>query len=432
MGLGGASMSIGGGGFSTNLSSRGIRSTVGIPGTGLAYSASSSSRSGRAPSRRQIEASNRRNAIAARRDAAVAEVEAAEADLDDLLNRWRDVPELPPSATYADATKPRPFTFPDPVPAPPDENLQLRLVHAEATASARTAHPFPATTVGIAAVVAAMAFVAGTVGAGVIDTGGFGAVVFAAVAVPGVALPIAVSIRKLANRSTALAREARRHVDEAWPGHWQEAQRQHLTRQHEWEARRDAAREVHEAADMERATWARRLVEGDLVAIEESVADSLSDVDVPFEALCRVAVPDATHAYVLLDLPEVDAVLPETRVKVLKSGEKREVKRPKIDRMTAYAELACGLAFLVARVALEAGPTLRTVTVAGYTQRQQKKSASIGDDFAYEVAITRDVSARLEHDDIDPVAECERLDARLKQTATGEFAKIPAPKWAGV
>ena len=115
---------------------------------------------------------------------------------------------------------------------------------------------------------------------------------------------------------------------------------------------------------------------------------------------------------------------------MLKDGSRREVKRPKAERMTAYAGLACGLAFLVARVAFEAAPTLRTVTIAAYTQRRQRRSGEIGDDFVYEVTIGREHCAELNLQDLDPVAEIKRLPSRVKQTTTGQLSKISAPEWA--
>lgn len=434
LGLRGASLSVGGKGLTTNLSGRGIRSTIGIPGTGLTYTTSSSSgrrRGSAGPSRRQLEAAARRRAVEARRDAALAEVEAEEAALDDVLDSWRDAPEIPDASVYEAATRSSPFKFEEAPPGELDPDRELRNVRREVRARAVEGHPFPWATLAVAVLVAGAAVALGTLAA---PLAGLGAsldlVLWAAVVVPGVAAPTGFIVRSLGARRARVEVDRMRRLDSVWPDRWREIQTAHLRTVHAWEKRRETAREAHEAVDSDRATWAKRLVEGDLVAIEESVADSLSDVDFPFEALCRVAIPDAGSAYVLLDLPEVEDVLPETRTKVLKDGTKKEVKRAKGDRMTAYARLACGLAFLVSRVAFEAGPTIQNVMIGAYTQRRQKRSGEVDDDFVYEVTVSRDRSVALDHEEMDPVAELQRLPSRIKQNASGDFAKVPAPTWA--
>ena len=80
-------------------------------------------------------------------------------------------------------------------------------------------------------------------------------------------------------------------------------------------------------------------------------------------------------------------------------------------------------------LAFEAGPTLRTVTVAGYTQRRQRKGGEVGDDVGYEVAIGRDASAAVDHEEFDPAAQLEAMGARIKRAASGEMGKIAAPRW---
>jgi hypothetical protein len=152
-------------------------------------------------------------------------------------------------------------------------------------------------------------------------------------------------------------------------------------------------------------------------------------MDFPFEAIARVVVADSKTAYVLLDLPEIEDIMPETRTKVLKDGTTRDVKRPQAERLKSYANLVCGLAFLIARTAFCTGPTLNDVHIAAYTQRRQKRTGEVQDDFVYEVAISRGVSAALEHAKVDPVTEMLALKSRMKQSASGDLTKIAPPTW---
>lgn len=433
LGLRGVSLSAGMPGATVNLSQRGVRTTLGLPGTGLSYTSSSASpRRGATPGprRSQVDAMERRLVIEERREAALEEVEVAEARLEALLEAWRDAPDLPSTEDYLALACPAPFVVHDAPRPAPDERAWWERARQEALADAETEAPPVRSTLVTAALVGVAGATLSATLVLILPWGVLARVVVAAAPLVMSVVGAAVwALRAWAQRRVEVELAAERELEKCWPDQWLSIQRAHLAEVHAWEGRRDEAQEAHDATEGARANWVQRLLDGDLTAVEESVAESLADLDFPFEALCRVDVPDAGRALLLLDLPEVEDVVPETKARVLRSGATKEVKRTKAERMEAYAGLACGLAFLMARVAFVAGPTLKTVTIAAYTQRRQRRSGALEDDFVYEVTLSRAVSAVLDPTVIDPVQELERLPSRIRRTATGEMAKIPAPAW---
>jgi hypothetical protein len=214
-----------------------------------------------------------------------------------------------------------------------------------------------------------------------------------------------------------------------WPTRWTELIQAHERALAEHYARRQEAEADWDARERDRVEWAQRVRVGDPDTVETALAETLSDVDFPFETDCAVAVTDAETAYVLLDLPEIEDVIPETRPKALKDGRVKQVKRTKAERFADYAQLAAGLAVLLARTAFSAGPTLQTVHVAAYTQRRHRSSGTLRDDFVYEVRFSRQEVAAVDQDDVDPLELISRAQSRISVASSGELKKIAAPEW---
>ena len=108
--------------------------------------------------------------------------------------------------------------------------------------------------------------------------------------------------------------------------------------------------------------------------MEETIGESLADLDFPFESQCSVATTDGNCVFVHLDLPEIEDVIPETTRRVLKDGSTKIAKRNKKERAAAYAKLVTGLGVLISRMTFAAAPTLLNVRIATYTQRKKARN----------------------------------------------------------
>jgi hypothetical protein len=163
--------------------------------------------------------------------------------------------------------------------------------------------------------------------------------------------------------------------------------------------------------------------------MQEAISSSLEDLDFPFDTECNVGVQDGRTAFLLLDLPEIEDVIPETRFQVLKSGRLKLVKRKAEDRQLRYARLVLGLALMVAATAFAAAPTLETVTIGANIQRKRRGSLQVEDQYVYEACLPRALFVGDTVRSAEPVELLKGL-ARMEFGANFSLNTIVEPSWA--
>jgi hypothetical protein len=409
------SISLGRPGATVNLSRRGVRSTFGIPGTGLSWSSTMSAHQlagGRGANVRQLVAAQRAAERAQRVAHASSEVEALERAERDVLDSWRDMPVVPSPDFYRQGLQVRPLEKPGDAPQRPSPQEARIALMRDALRSALEDPPYWRMSAALLAalVVSNLIFfhVSGAVGL-------WSMIVLGLLAVAGPVLP--GPLRQF------------RQIQTCWPEVWAEIQQQHAVAHAEWEQARATTEAGWQEREAERIAWVERLLAGDVEALGETLADTLADLDFPFETSCRVGVLDGMRAAVLIDLPEIEDVVSETKRRVLRDGRVKETKRTKTERATDYATLASGLGLWVARACFAAAPTLATVTVAAYTQRRQSGSGERRDEFVYEFGIERAAATAIDGSNVEPTKFLTRLGGRIDLRASGELERIEPPVW---
>lgn len=479
VGSGGMSVSAGVPGATMNFSRRGARATFGIPGTGFSWSSSSASGalparyrppprpgetqpietvadleaamrdprakvvyrgSGRALSPQQLEAHYRRLANAERKERAQAEVDQMEAELAERLACWRDMPTVPGPEVFRAALRHQPFVDPNPKPAPPDLLAARRGLEDEVREEVERQTPAPPAW-GWGGILAGGAFVA----VGVLALGAAAVVQGQAVVggglvgggvVVGLAAAAAAAIirgRALQQRTAAVDEAASRRAMTEWPKREADLLAAHAVAVSDHEVAHRAAEAEWVEAERQRILWASRLLGGDPEAVEDAVVASLEDLDFPFETQAEFAVESGSEGYLHLDLPEIEDVVPATRHRVLADGRLKETKRDEAERNEEYAELVCGVGLMMAAAAFAAAPTLATVHVAAYTQREQKGKAKgqIADDYVYVASIPRAGWETFEPRTVAATASLRKL-GRLEQQANLRLKRLgpkELPSW---
>ena len=181
-----------------------------------------------------------------------------------------------------------------------------------------------------------------------------------------------------------------------------------------WPAFLEQSRHMFEASKADWERLSRPDVSADEVA--ESVELQLEIIDFPFETSTQIAVPDVSTVYALVDLPEIEDLFDDVR--------------PARRRNELYAQTVCGMAYQVARECFAGAPSVRSVTVAGFTQRRAT-DGSLRDEFVVELTQERASSAAMDFDEIDPVQTLTKdAGARIKLTKTMKLSRIPAPPWS--
>jgi hypothetical protein len=382
--------------------------------------------SGRKLSAQQLQAAHRRFSEAERRQQAELEVRAAEERLTDTLNCWRDMPRIPSAEGYRSALDLQPFSFDEVPPEPPNANVEIERLRESLDGIVRSENPPPFSATGLPWLAALV--LAATM-AGVAH--GVGQLGLLALGLP-LAAAVGYVISALATRryDARIAAAVSAKLAASWPVRAKALADAYQANLERFVQRRAAALDAWQTAEEARIAFIRRLFHGDLDAIEEAVNDSLSDLDFPFETEAEVAAADSETLYVHLDLPEIEDLIPAVRHQVLKDGRVKEVARKKAEQHEPYAGLVTGLALMVASASFAAAPTMAIVHVAAYTQRKQRGSQAIDDDYVYFVAIPREEIEQLVPQTVDPVAMLSRLQGRLEQTSSFELKKLKPPPWA--
>lgn len=355
---------------------------------------------------------------------AQAQAEQMEHELEELLNSWRDMPALVSESDLRAGLAPQPFADDAPRCEPLDLEAERRAFDHRLRSEALVAHPRPRH-VGYAAIVL-----------GILLTMLIGAMLRNSV---GSSFRVAVALSLglltgLVCHGALIGRWSRRFNEQvsrglgAWTAHREALEREHA----EVTA---ALREEHGKAarewgnlERERISSLTRVLAGDVAAIHDLTTQSLEAMDFPFETACDVAVVTADTSYLRVDLPEIEDVVPEIRLKALKRGTVKEVKRKKSERHDAYAHLVAGLALQLAGNVLSVAPSVQVVHIAAYTQRKQR-GGHTGDDYVYEASVTRKFYATMKAESIDPLNALAQLGARFETKKDGEFKKIQQPAW---
>ena len=131
---------------------------------------------------------------------------------------------------------------------------------------------------------------------------------------------------------------------------------------------------------------------------------------------------------VAIDLPEIEDVIPETRLKALKNGSVKEVRRNQAERKEAWRSLVLGVAIQIGRTVCASAPSVQRVKTAGYTQRRQR-DGSIADEWVYEFMFDRQFLNNLDPQTLSPLSIVDLPEARILSTADGALKKVPPPAW---
>ena len=362
------------------------------------------------------------DAPAFRRHSAAA-VAGAARKLDSMLRFWRDMPPLPTPEELERAAEARPFEFQEAEPEPslPDlaeERLALEQeIRGEVLRARRVPPSRTALLVGLGLAFAASAAVGRLLGGR-----WTGAALGAAAGVA--AASAALGALRLGLRALGEA-EVRRRLGAEWAAR---EERSAAARRHDWgrwDLHRAQARAAWSGAEAERVDRVKRLLAGDLEAVRACLEATLADLDFPYPAACEVAT-DGETAFLLLDLPGVDAVIPPVKAEVDGELQVTEVEVDPAERDEAYGDHVAGVALLLARAAFASAPRLRKVKLAGYRQGPRAGAAKV--EYLVEALVGRESAEVLDPAVVDPARFLEALPGAAPRTRGG-LAPLPAPPW---
>jgi hypothetical protein len=357
-----------------------------------------------------------------RRRHAALEVAGLMRQLDSMVSFWRDMPPVPDEEQLARAAEARPFVFREEWPEPSDPAVEReaarRAARSEATRTTPEPASWPAVVTGT--------LVAAVTGVALAESPRFHpAVALLLGAAAGMA---AAAMLLAAWRWVSLGRAARRaleRADAAWPAVAERQARAERSAREGWERRRDEAQSAWSAAEAERLERVRRLRAGDDAAAAEAVRAALEDLDFPAETRCHLAT-EGSHASLVVEMPDVDEVIPPIRAVVSVEFSVEEEQVPPAARNDAHAEYVAGVALLLARTALAAAPGIRTVRVAAH-----RRTAGGAEGWLLDAEVDRGGAAALDPATVDPRAFLAERPGRFRQGLDRGLSSLPPPAWLG-
>ena len=166
----------------------------------------------------------------------------------------------------------------------------------------------------------------------------------------------------------------------------------------------------------------------DVSFMEEFLVDRLEDIEWPRETLVDYSIDKNGRSISLdVDLPEIED-MPTKQASVLKRGWKISIKAIS-DRQNRvnYMRHVHGIAFRIVGEVFSLLPTIDTVVISGYSQRNDPKTGQAVDHYLYSIRVSRSSWSGINFENlfaVDPIQALEAFELRRQMTKTGIFKPI--------
>lgn len=156
--------------------------------------------------------------------------------------------------------------------------------------------------------------------------------------------------------------------------------------------------------------------------INDTVKDVLSQIELPVEFSIDYAVA-GRKIELDIDLPEIEDY-PQEVCTILSSG-KLSVKHKTISELNKdYATGVIGMSFFFASILFNISPAIEQVSISGYTQRTNKKTGNIEDQYVYSVVFPRKNFSEINIQNIDPIQAITGFEHVMDITSKFELKTI--------
>lgn len=184
----------------------------------------------------------------------------------------------------------------------------------------------------------------------------------------------------------------------------------------------------HEAREQARKVLLEEKVHTEMPAMEIVLEESLMDIVWPRETSLESEIRDGGRVVMIdVDLPEIEE-LPRKTAAVPARGYKLSIKELPATRLQQlYMRHVHGIGFRIIGEAFAVLPEAEEVVLSGYSQRPDKATGEVQDQYLYSVRVSRHEWAGINFtnlDDVDPADALGRFDIRREITKTGLFKAI--------
>lgn len=224
------------------------------------------------------------------------------------------------------------------------------------------------------------------------------------------------------------------------PGRRQAAEAENARRQDEHEralARHERDKTAHAARNVQDRMAYSAAIAGNPEPMQQLLEMRLGEIVWPKETLLTIEVSDDGSALAIdVDLPEIEHMPTKRATLGARSWDLSLRDVGDVATRKLYQGHVHALGFRIVGEAFAALPTVRTVVLSGYSQRLDRASGHVNDEYLYSVRIRREQWNALNFDTLDQIDTVEaftRFELRRNMTSTGLFKPVtPLPAEDGV
>ncbi len=181
-------------------------------------------------------------------------------------------------------------------------------------------------------------------------------------------------------------------------------------------------------AEQRRKVIFEKLRHTDPVVMDEYLSQVLQSLSWPGETNVTFELTGQGQTiFIDIDLPEIDD-FPRRSATVAARGLRLNVKElSEKETRTNYARHVHGIGFRIAAVAFYSLPAVNQVVLSAYSQRPDKSTGGLRDEYLYSVRVLRSEWSRIDFGGlhrIDPIEALQCFEIRQLLTKTGELAPI--------
>lgn len=190
----------------------------------------------------------------------------------------------------------------------------------------------------------------------------------------------------------------------------------------------EAAKNAFDASEHARKVLLEERVLTDVEAMEEVLEGALKGIEWPRETAVSAEINGGGRVALLdVDLPELED-MPKTTASVPPKGYKlivKEMSATKIQKL--YMQHVHGIGFRIIGEAFAVLPTAQEVILSAFSQRPDKATGAVTDEYLYSVRVKRGDWAKINFanlDGLDVITALERFELRRDVSKTGVFRPV--------
>lgn len=191
----------------------------------------------------------------------------------------------------------------------------------------------------------------------------------------------------------------------------------------EWEG----GKAEYETVQAAKNALIRKVIAGEAKSVQQYVEDVLREIVWPRETHVSFEVYDGGTLAFEVDLPEIEE-MPNKTAMAPQRGMRLSVKEmspTQVQRL--YVRHIHGVGFRIIGEAFAASPTANTIILSAYSQRPNKATGQVGNEYLYSVKVSREMWSKINFDNLDALDVVEafgQFELNRNMSKTGVFKPI--------